>query len=224
MGALPVSQEACEVRLQKGRNIALQRHPGAWNDERLVAQAQEGEEWAIEELVNRYQQKVYAIAYHMCAEDGQEAEDLTQEAFLKAFRNLAQFRGESSFYTWLYRIVVNVCLDGKRRQRRRQRIFSPWQRVKGKEDRDEKLKEYPEREEGTDSVKLLKDKQLSQDIRESLKSLPEKQRTVFQLKVIHGMTIREIAQVVGAAEGTVKSHLFRATQFMREALREWSQP
>jgi len=171
--------------------------------------------------VGRYQHKVYTMCYHMCAQDDREAEDLTQEAFVKAFRHLRQFRGDASFYTWFYRIVVNVCLDGRRRRRRWQRLFSPLQRRGERGGREEDAVEYPG---GTDSFQVVQNKQLSQDIRRSMRSLPEKQRLVFQLKTIEGMSIREIAQVLGTAEGTVKSHLFRATRFMREALREWSEP
>jgi RNA polymerase sigma-70 factor (ECF subfamily) len=215
------------VSLQEGQNIDGHRGPSptTWQDEPLVARAQNGEQWAIEELVRRYQQKAYAIAYHMCGEDPQEAEDFTQEAFLRIFRNLGKFRGDSSFYTWFYRIVVNVCLDGKRRRRRWQRIFSPWQHKKSENDPSRKVSEdHPDLEDRTDSVTLLSSKQLSEDIRKSLISLPETQRMVFQLKVLHGMRIREIAQIMGVAEGTVKSHLFRATRFLRETLKEWAQP
>jgi RNA polymerase sigma-70 factor (ECF subfamily) len=195
--------------------------PEPWKDEHLVAQAREGEQWAMEELVSRYQQKVYALCYHMCDEDDREAEDMTQEAFVKAFRHLGQFRGDASFYTWFYRIVANVCLDGRRRRRRWQRLFSPWQWRGERGDRQEDRAEHPE---GADSFQVLKNKQLSEDIRRSMRSLPDKQRLVFQLKIMDGMSIREIARVMGAAEGTVKSQLYRATRLKREALREWSLP
>jgi RNA polymerase sigma-70 factor (ECF subfamily) len=223
MDAVRFAQEAPEASLQKVQNMGLKKapSPGRWKDEQLVAQAREGEQWAMEELVVRYQQRVYTMVYHMCGEDDQDAEDLTQEAFLKAFHHLGQFRGSASFYTWFYRIVVNVCLDGRRRRRRWRRLFSPWQ---GCEENGERAENVAEQPEGTDSFQVFKDKQLSQDIRRSMRSLPEKQRLVFQLKVIDGMGIREIAEVLGAAEGTVKTHLFRATRAMREALKEWSQP
>jgi RNA polymerase sigma-70 factor (ECF subfamily) len=84
--------------------------------------------------------------------------------------------------------------------------------------------EYPDPKEYANPMTALDNKQLSKEIKEALASLPEKQRVVFQLKVLHGMRIREIAQIMGSAEGTVKSHLFRATQFMRDALQEWAQP
>ena len=144
---------------------------------------------------------------------------------MRAFRSLKSFREKSSFYTWFYRILVNTCLDGRRRRRRWERIFSFWRR-----ERDEKapikdvLEEYPDPKENSNPLAVLSGKQLSQEIRKALQALPERQRLVFQLKVLHGMRIREIAQVIGVAEGTVKNHLFRATHFLRDALQEWSQP
>jgi RNA polymerase sigma-70 factor (ECF subfamily) len=193
-----------------------------WKDEQLVTRAQEGEQWAKEELVNRYQQKAYAIAYHMCSEDSEEAQDLTQEAFLRAFRSLGKFRGDASFYTWFYRILVNVCLDGKRRRRMWQRTFLPWRRAKGENGALRAVsEEQPDMRVAMNPIKALSDKQLSKHIRKSLVSLPERQRVAFQLKVLHGMSIREVALVMGAAEGTVKSHLFRATRFLRGELKEW---
>ena len=178
-----------------------------------------------EELVNRYQQKAYAMAYHLCSENAEEAEDVTQEAFLRAFRSLSHFRGESSFYTWFYRILVNLCLDRKRYWSRWHRVFKPWHNPQDMSGTSEKVYEEalnPTQNES--AADILRHKQLSRDIRKSLRRLPEKQRIAFQLKVLHGMGIREIAQVMGSAEGTVKSHLFRATHSLREALKEWDQP
>jgi RNA polymerase sigma-70 factor (ECF subfamily) len=194
-------------------------------DEELVARIKEGEDWATEVLVNRYQQKTYAIAYHMCSEDGEEAQDLTQEAFLRAFRSLGKFRGDSSFYTWFYRIVVNVCLDSRRRSRRWKLTFSPWRQAqRGEGSPGEVPEEHPDMGNDINPVSALSGKQFAREIKKSLKALPERQRLIFQLKVLHGMSIREIAQVRGTAEGTVKSHLFRATRFLREELKEWATP
>jgi RNA polymerase sigma-70 factor, ECF subfamily len=195
-----------------------------WSDEELVSQVQGGKSWPMEELVRRYQNKVYGIVHTMCSENSGEAEDITQEAFLRAFRSINCFRGESSFYTWFYRIVANLCMDKKRRWHRWHGIFMPWRGAKN-------LGEGPENpsdagqtwETQQNPADLLRQKQLSKDVQKSLRSLPEKQRIVFQLKVFQGMSIREIAQVMGTAEGTVKSHLFRATHFLRGALKEWSQ-
>jgi len=190
-------------------------------DEDLVAQARKSDQKAIEDLIRRYQQKAYAIAYHFTDGNVQDAEDFTQEAFLRAFQNLENFRGDSSFYTWFYRILVNVCLDGRRRRNRWQRIFLPWQR--DSTDRGLSPEERPDPEAHERSLKTLSEKELSRDIRESLKSLPEKQRLAFQLKALHGMSIQEVARAMGTAEGTVKSHLFRATQFLREKFKDWEE-
>ncbi len=197
----------------------------ALDDRDLVARAQKNDEWASEQLVLRYQEKAYAIAYHICSGDREEAKDLTQEAFLKAFRNIKQFRSESSFYTWFYRILVNTCLDGIRRRRRWQRIFLPW-RSGQKEGEPSKalFQKEPGVEAAINPMTVLSSKQLTRETRKALMSLPEKQRVIFQLKVFQGMRIREIARVMGSAEGTVKSHLFRATHSLREALKDWAVP
>jgi RNA polymerase sigma-70 factor (ECF subfamily) len=194
-------------------------------DVELVARAQDGDQTAFESLVRQYQGKAYAIAYNMCSGDSEEARELTQEAFLRAFRSLKKFRGKSSFYTWFYRILINTCLDSRRRRSRWDGIFSFWRRDnREKESLDEISAKYPDPGEYSNPMAALNNKQLAQEIRRALSSLPEKQRVVFQLKVLHGMRIREIAKIMGSAEGTVKSHLFRATLSMREALQEWSQP
>jgi RNA polymerase sigma-70 factor (ECF subfamily) len=195
-----------------------------WKDEELVSQVRAGKPWAMDELVRRYQNKVYGIAYSMCSENPGEAEDITQEAFLRAFRSINRFRGDSSFYTWFYRIVANLCMDKKRHWRRWHRIFMPWRGANDQGEGPENLSDAEQAHEAQQNpADLLRQKQLSKDVQESLKSLPEKQRIAFQLKVFQGMSIREIAQVMGTAEGTVKSHLFRATHFLRGALKEWGQ-
>ena len=212
---------------KEARNSAAKREDSsiALRDKALVARAQRGDRAAFGDLVKLYQGKAYAIAYSMCSGDEEVARELTQEAFLRAFQNLKNFRGKASFYTWYYRILINVCLDHRRRRGRWDKIFSFWRR-----ERDEKTNsggtniQYPDPQEHYDPMTALNNKQLAQEIRQALASLPEKQRVVFQLKMLHGMQIREIAQIMGSAEGTIKSHLFRATQFMRQALQEWVQP
>ena len=194
-------------------------------DAELVARAQDGDQTAFETLVRQYQGKAYAIAYNMCSGDSEEARELTQEAFLRAYRSLKNFRGKSSFYTWFYRILVNTCFDSRRRRSRLEKIFSFWRRDKHeKVSSDEIDGQYPDPKEYTNPMAALSNKQLAHEIKQALASLPEKQRVVFQLKVLHGMRIHEIAKIMGSAEGTVKSHLFRATHFMREALKEWAKP
>jgi RNA polymerase sigma-70 factor (ECF subfamily) len=199
--------------------------PMSLEDKELVARAQHDDPSAFEILVRRYQEKAYAIAYNMCSGDSEEAQELTQEAFLRAFRSLKNFRGKSSFYTWFYRILVNTCLDSRRRRKRWDKIFTFWRHDRRERTDSKKMDEdYPDPGVNSNPMTALSGKQLAQEISQALETLPEKQRVIFQLKVLHGMKIREIAQIVGSAEGTVKSHLFRATHFLRDALQEWVQP
>jgi len=199
--------------------------PISLKDEELVARARENDQRATEEFISRYQQKAYAIAYQMCSGDREEAQDLTQEAFLKVFRNIKKFRGNSSFYTWFYRIVVNTCLDGRRRRRKRVRIFSLWRPGQREEEPSKEVfEEQPDMGEDNNPMAVLSGKQLTREVRKALMFLPERQRVAFQLKVFQGMSIREIAHVMGSAEGTVKSHLFRATHSLRTVLKDWVVP
>jgi RNA polymerase sigma-70 factor (ECF subfamily) len=195
------------------------------SDEDLVILAQKGDMRAMETLVHRYQNRAFSIAYHMGTGDIEEAKDYTQEAFLKAFRNIKRFKKKSSFYTWFYRIIVNTCLDGRRRRQRRDKYFS-FLRPKASDGQssDDVLEEQTQAGTKGDPLSLLSDKNFRHETQKAMMSLSEKQRLVFQLKVIQGMSIHEVAQVVGLAEGTVKSHLFRATHFLREALQEWAEP
>jgi len=212
-------------REERTSNAKRDEYPVSLIDAELVARAQDGDQTAFETLVRKYQGKAYAIAYNMCSGDSEEARELTQETFFRAFRSLKNFRGKSSFYTWFYRILINTCLDSRRRRSRWEGIFSFWRRDKHeKASSDEINAQYPDPKEHSNPMDALSNKQLAQEIRQALASLPEKQRVVFQLKVLHGMRIREIAKIMGSAEGTVKSHLFRSTLFMREALKEWAQP
>jgi RNA polymerase sigma-70 factor (ECF subfamily) len=199
--------------------------PQTLTDEDLVTRAQHNHPGAIEELIQRYQSKAFAIAFHMSAGDREEAWDLTQEAFLKTFRNINTFRGKSSFYTWFYRIVVNTCIDGNRRRQRRERLFSHGHMNRRHHNSGPDFLETAgaSREE-QDPMALLSGKQLKREIWEALESLPQKQRLAFQLKLFHGMTIREISEIMGLASGTVKTHLFRATHAMRETLKDWLEP
>lgn len=191
------------------------------SDERLVALAQEGDKKAFEELVLRHQEKAYSLALHMCMGDAQEAQDLTQEAFLRAFKNLKNFRGDSSFYTWFFRIVVNTCLDGRRRRLRWENLFSSRRQKHQDEEETDELELQPDTAPGRDPMAVLSEKRLTRDIKRALKELPPRQRMALQLKVIEGMSLKEIADVMGAAEGTVKSHLFRATHKLQEVLKGW---
>lgn len=194
------------------------------NDEELVARAKADDQWAVTELIHRYQPKAYAIAFHLCSEDSDEVRDVTQEAFLKAIRSIKKFRGQASFSTWFYRIVVNTCRDFLRRKRKKERLFPLWQgKPHDNEVLQQKSKEPPDPKGHNNPMTVFTGKQLTHDVRNALRALPDKQRMVFQLKVLNEMTIREIAQVTGSSEGTIKSHLFRATHSLRNVLKDWAE-
>jgi len=183
-------------------------------DEELVVSAQKGDRRAFEELVERHKHKAYHIAFDF-ARDREEAKDLSQEAFLKAFVNLKKFDGRSSFYTWFYRILVNLCLDYKRRQKR------------GPADEFDETVEHPIDPSHQPTMPMSPDQhvsagQLSHKVGVALEALPAKQRTAFILKNHQGLSIKEIAEMMQTAEGTVKVHLHRAVTALRQRLAEFA--
>lgn len=188
----------------------------------LVRRAQAADPWAIEQLIRRYQRKVYAIAYQLCGFDSEEARDSAQEALLQVFRHIDQFEGRSRFSTWVHRVAVNTCLDAKRRHRRWLRMILPRRPEPGDREPDNELENLPAPEDGNDPVATVSGAELRRDVTEALGRLSSHQRTVFELKVFQEMSIPEIAQATGMAEGTVKSHLFRATRSVREQLHAWA--
>ena len=139
--------------------------------------------------------------------DLEEAKDHTQEAFLRAFKNIKRFKLKSSFYTWFYRIIINTCLDGRRRRQRREKYF-PFLRPKPSGERlsreagdrpsKEIIHEQADMGRENDPLAVLSDKNFRYETRKAMKSLSEKQRLTFQLKVLEDMSIHEIAQVTGA--------------------------
>jgi len=183
-------------------------------DEELVASAQKGERRAFEELVERHKQKAYHIAFGF-ARDREDAKDLSQDAFLKAFANLKNFDGRSSFYTWFYRILVNLCLDYKRRQKR-----APADEFDETVEHQMDPSHEPKTARTPDQHVLAG--QISRKVGSALEALPAKQRTVFILRNHQGLSIKEIAETMETAEGTVKVHLHRAVTALRQSLAEFA--
>jgi RNA polymerase sigma-70 factor, ECF subfamily len=183
-------------------------------DEELVASARRGDRRAFEELIERHQRRAYHIAFDF-ARDREEAKDLSQEAFLKAYTNLNKFDGRSSFYTWFYRILVNLCLDYKRRQTR-----APSNSFDEAMENQMEPSHEPQTPRSPDQQVLAQ--QISLRVGEVLASLPARQRTAFVLKNHQGLSIKEIAELMETAEGTVKVHLHRAVTALRERLAEFA--
>ena len=182
-------------------------------DDQLVRLAKSGDRKAFEMLVERYKQKAYQIAFHHIR-DREEAKDISQEAFLRAFMQLKRFDLRSSFYTWFYRILVNLCIDYQRKNRRF--IWQPLEEKENQEGGNPMTGENP-----TSPDQYLSAEEMSRRVAVTLKELPPKQRTVFILRNHEGLSIQEIAEVMKSAEGTIKVHLHRAVMAFRRNLAEF---
>lgn len=183
-------------------------------DEDLVARARTGDHKAFEDLVERHKQKAYRIAFDF-ARDREEAKDLSQEAFLRAYTHLDNFDGRSAFYTWFYRILVNVCLDYKRRKKR-----TSTEEFNEAVENQMEPSQVSQKPPSPDQQVLAG--QLSRKVGAALEALPPKQRTAFILKNNQGLSIKEIAEMMQTAEGTVKVHLHRAVTALRQSLAEFA--
>ncbi|HZC65278.1 MAG TPA: sigma-70 family RNA polymerase sigma factor [Candidatus Dormibacteraeota bacterium] len=186
----------------------------------LVADAQAGGREAFEELVRRYDRDVLRLALNLMKRP-EDARDVYQEAFLKVYRNLHRFRFECSFYTWLYRIVTNVCLDHLRRRQSRPEDQAPEINSgyydEGATDFFERQKEY---RPTLDPERCLAGKEISARIAAAMERLSPRERVVFEMKHYQGLKLRAIGDALGTTEETVKNSLFRATRKLRIQLGE----
>jgi RNA polymerase sigma-70 factor (ECF subfamily) len=190
------------------------------DDRLLVEQARRGNRRAFQGLVERYQRKVYAIALGML-KDPDEARDTAQDAFLKAHQNLDRFQGTSSFYTWIYRITVNLCIDQLRKAGRGDQVEFD-ERVEHQE-AGNPADELSGRRLGFDPARALSDKELRTRIHAALATLTPEHRAVLLLREVDGLSYKEMAESLGCAEGTIMSRLFHARKRMQEMLRGYMQ-
>jgi len=179
----------------------------------LVQQCASGDEDACTRLVTDHQRMVYQLGLHLLG-DPQEAADLSQEVFLRIFRTLAQFRGQSTLRTWIYRIVVNQASNRQRWWRRRRRA----QQV-ALDDHTAAHGELPESRSYAMPDQVLQQREIAGRVWQALDQLPFDQRAVIVLREIDGLSYEEIATSLGVAVGTVKSRLARARGTLRAALR-----
>lgn len=175
-------------------------------DEQLVAQAQTGGADAFEELVRRYRNDVYALSYHYLR-NREEAWDLSQEVFIKAYRSIGGFRGESGFKTWLMRITANQCKD--QLKKRRLAVVDL-----GEEDTEQFAGDEPNAGEQVDA------KELGNAIDKAVRSLPEIHRTAFVLREYQDLSYQEMADVMQCNIGTVMSRLHHARKKLQQTLRD----
>ena len=184
------------------------------DDSLLVIQAREGNREAFNALMELYQTKVYNLALRMTGSP-EDAADLTQEAFLNAWRGLPTFRGGSSFSTWLYRLTNNACIDFLRREKRRKT-------VEGGFSMDDEEQNYAELvpDDSPAPQALLEGKELKEAIQRGLAQLSEEHRQVLVLREVNGLSYSEIARITGLEEGTIKSRIARARISLRKILQE----
>jgi RNA polymerase sigma-70 factor (ECF subfamily) len=180
----------------------------------LIRAAQQGDQDAFEQLVRSYDRPVLRLAMNLLRSP-EDARDVYQEAFLRVYRNLGSFRLDSSFQTWLYRIVTNLCLDHLRRRKVRREEPVVAQTQDGTVDYMQNVRE--ERAD-VDPQRSLLSKELGERIRQVLGDLTPRERTVFKLRHYQGLRLKDIGETLGTSEEAAKNCLFRVTQKMRVAL------
>jgi len=190
------------------------------DDRHLVQEAQAGSRDAFEELVRRYDRDVLRLALNLMKRT-EDARDVYQEAFLKVYRNLHRFRFECSFYTWLYRIVTNVCLDHLRRRQARPEDQAP---ELNSSHHEEGITDFFERQREhrptLDPERQLFGKEIQLRLALAMELLSPRERVVFEMKHYQGLKLRAIGDALGTTEETVKNSLFRATRKLRSQLGE----
>jgi RNA polymerase sigma-70 factor (ECF subfamily) len=180
-----------------------------WTDEELVARSIGGDADSFNELILRWERPIYALAYRTIGRE-EDARDVCQETFLRAFRALPGFRGQAKFSSWLYRIALNLCRDWIRKQRRAPVVQMP-------EDVD--LLEMAAAAEPSETIEdLVARKDLTRAVERVMAQLPEEQRTAIVLKEYHGLTFQEIADLAGCPLSTVKTRLYQGLSVLRREL------
>ncbi len=182
-------------------------------DRDIINDIKNGSLRAMDELIKKYQKRVYNIVYGLCM-NYDIAWDVSQETFIKVIKNIKNFRQESSFWTYLYRIVINAFYDWIRKEKTKKRATTNFSDMTD----DDNKRSY----EVKDMINIEEDfdrKMLEEKVKKGLEDLTDTQRQVYVLKNLEGMKIREIAVMIGISEGTVKSHLSRAMEKLTNILK-----
>jgi RNA polymerase sigma-70 factor (ECF subfamily) len=182
------------------------------SDQQLVQRVQAGEKAAFDLLVRKYQHRVLKLVSRFVS-DAAEAEDVAQEAFLKAYRALASFRGDSAFYTWLYRIAINTAKNALVSNRRRPVDFDLDLQDPEQYDRHARLKE------GDTPEGVLLTEEIRSVVEKAMEQLPEDLRTAIVLRELEGLSYEEIAEAMDCPVGTVRSRIFRAREAIDKKLK-----
>jgi RNA polymerase sigma-70 factor (ECF subfamily) len=181
------------------------------DEKALIRRLQAGETSAFRELVENHKRALFNLAYDLLG-NVQDAEDISQEAFIKVYRSIGDFRGEAQLGSWMYRIVVNLCLN-----RRRKKALSAMELRESFED-DERHQPTPACGHDADPEKATEAEMMRQHLRQALEQLSPQQRTIFVLRHDDDLPLAEISKILKISEGTVKSQLFRALRKLQEAL------
>jgi RNA polymerase sigma-70 factor (ECF subfamily) len=182
------------------------------NDAELVAASQRGDQDAFAQLVQRHQRRVFNLVFRML-QQYEEANEVTQETFLAAWQGLSSFRGDARFSTWLYRIAYNCCLKQLEQRKKDKALNAAIQA--------EHLLDHADKEERASTVLEIHDFQNL--VREHLSMLPAKYRVVLVLRHLQEMTYEEMAEILTIPIGTIKTHLFRARNLLKERLETFEQ-
>jgi len=194
-----------------------QRRAEAEEDRVLIEAAQAGDRAAFRQLVERHQRRVFAIALGI-VRDENDAREISQEAFLRVYKNLDRFQGGSSFFTWLYRIVTNLSIDLIRRPGRRDAELV--------EDRklydiaDGAIAPLVSHLDGADPVRVVRRREIAERLQEALDALPPYHLGVILMREVEGMSYEEMAQAMEVSKGTIMSRLFHARQKLQRALKD----
>ena len=180
-----------------------------WTDEDLVSRSRGGDIESFNQLILRWERPIYAFAYRVIGRE-EDARDVCQDTFLRAFRSLPGFRGQAKFSSWLYQIAMNLCRDWMRRQRRAPTV----QMAEGADPAELAAEGGP-----VESIEdLVARREISAVVEEAMALLPEEQRTAIVLKEYHGMTFQEIATLQGCPLSTVKTRLYQGLTVLRRLL------
>ncbi len=183
----------------------------ATTDEELVARSMDGDVDSFNQLIKRWERPIYALAYRTLGRE-EDARDVCQETFLRAFRAIKGFKGQAKFSSWLYRIALNLCRDWMRRQRRTPVVQLP-------EDVD--IEELAAARGPVESIEtLVARKELGRAVAVAMAALPDEQRTAIILKEYHGLTFQEIADMQGCPLSTVKTRLYQGLSVVRRQLEQ----
>ena len=196
-----------------GRLTDKEKGPSAlrmtWTDEELVARTLGGDADSFNELIHRWERPIYALAYRQIGRE-EDARDVCQDTFLRAYRGLNGFRGQAKFSSWLYRIALNLCRDWMRRERRTPVVQAP-------EDMD--LMDLAAAREPSESIEdRVGRHDLTRAVERAMALLPEEQRTAIVLKEYQGLTFQEIADLLGCPLSTVKTRLYQGLTVLRREL------